>query len=92
MRAMFSRLTPFYLMSEDEAQDSDGFDAYPVEIDSEIVTLCENLRDIKRLMDEKFDEMPAPEELTQEEADYLAALLKMLELPTPPVEKSRYGF
>jgi len=76
MKAYFSRLTPFYLLSEEEAGDSAGFDSYPVEVTPDLLTLCENLRSVTVDMTAKFDDMPAPEERTQEEADYLSDLLK----------------
>lgn len=73
VKAYFSRLVPFYLLRERD--DSEGFDAYPVEVEGHILDLAEDLRSVANEMTRLFDNMPAPEERTQEEADFLSALL-----------------
>lgn len=72
--AKFSRIVPFYLLPDGDL-DSDGFDAYPVEVDQGVLDLAVELRELERRMQELFDEMPAPEEKTQDEANFLAAEL-----------------
>lgn len=68
MKAKFSRLVPFYILAEDEADDSIGFDAYPVDVEPRTVAVCQALRKVAKEMNELFDNMPAPEEAAQQEA------------------------
>jgi len=76
MKAKFSRRVPFFIMSDEEATDSEGFDAYPIEVDSRTVYIAQALRDVAGKMNAKFDNMPAPEEGAQEEAEYFEDLIK----------------
>lgn len=76
MKAYFSRLVPFYLIAPEDADDSIGFDAYPVDVDPRTVAVCQALRRLERQMDNVFDRMPAPEEKTQEEALIFEGLLE----------------
>lgn len=76
--AYFSRLVPFYLLSKEDVADSDGFDAYPVEVDP--VALA-NIRSVRRLvntMETLFDNNPAPEEVAQQEADELVSEVRRI--------------
>ena len=75
IKAFFSRLVPFYLVPVDDADDSVGFDAYPVEVDERTLATAVALRRISERMTEKFDNMPAPEEAAQEEADLFEELI-----------------
>jgi len=76
VQAYFSRVEPFYLLRE--VTDSEGFDAYPVEVPASALVKVEKIKAILRTMTELFDEMPAPEERTQEEADALVKLLRLI--------------
>jgi len=76
VKAFISRLTPFYILPADGAGDSIGFDSYPVEVDQRTVDLAVALRSLKGEMDLMFDNMPAPEERPQDEADFFAAALE----------------
>jgi hypothetical protein len=69
VKAYFSRVQPFYLLSKAECGDHEAFDAYPVEVDE--VTLA-NVRSIRRLMtamEEMFLEGGAPEDSAVTEAE-----------------------
>jgi len=76
MRAYFSRKKPFYLMSQNEVGDSDGFDAYPVVVEPDVLLLCQTMRNIVKAMEDAFNDMPAPEESAQKEADLLDELIR----------------
>jgi hypothetical protein len=78
MKALFSRRVPFYLIPMDQAQDSDGFDAYPVEVPQFALDMAVQLRVMASEMDAVFMDMPAPEECTQEEADAFVTMLREL--------------
>ena len=73
--AYISRKVPFYLLGLDEINDSNGFDAYPVEVPIDAVAKCQKLRATVSSMENSFFENSAPEEAAQEEADLLVALL-----------------
>jgi hypothetical protein len=75
MKAKFSRLVPFYLVSVEDANDSIGFDAYPVEVEPRTLATAIALRKIKTDMDAMFDTMPAPEEGAQQEAVFFEELI-----------------
>lgn len=76
MKAMFSRLTPFYLMSVNEAHDSEGFDAYPVDVPPEALLRAQHMRTIVREMQHMFENSPAPEEAVEAEAARFVELLE----------------
>ena len=78
VKAYFSRLVPFYFLGEDEVNDSNGFDAYPVEVED---TVLANVRSVRRLVvsaEELFADSPAPEEQPQLEADFVAAEVRRI--------------
>ena len=78
VKAYFSRVTPFYLIPVEDMTDHQGFDAYPVMVEADALIKAVLLREMSKTMTELFDNMPAPEEKTQDEADAFAALLAEL--------------
>jgi len=78
VQAYFSRLTPFYLIPANAMTDHEGFDAYPVFVSQDALDKAVALRAMSKQMTELFDDMPAPEERTQDEADAFATLLGLL--------------
>lgn len=75
VNALFSRLVPFYLLPTDEADDSLGFDAYPVEVDARTLAIAVALRSAAGEMNDFFDTQPAPEEAAQQSAAHFEELL-----------------
>lgn len=78
VKALWNRRVPFFLGTAEEFGDSDGFDAYPVEVEE---TTLKNVRDLRALlanMENMFDNMPAPEEAAQEEADNFSAGCRLI--------------
>jgi len=74
-KAFFSRKIPFGVLSVEESNDHISFDAYPVEVDTRVLRLASELRGVLENAQAMFDNMPAPEEAAQTEADYFAAQL-----------------
>ncbi len=72
MKAYFSRLTPFYLVTQEEMESELGFDAYPVEVDEVVLANVRSVRRLVQKMEEAFDINPAPEECAQLECDMFA--------------------
>ena len=75
-KAFFSRKVPFYLLGPEEVNDSNGFDAYPVDIPSADIDKCQQLRATVDYMENTFLNSPAPEESAQDEATLLSTLLE----------------
>lgn len=78
VKAYFSRKVPFYLLSESDVADSEGFDAYPVEVDP--VALA-NIRSVRRLvenMENTFKAGGAPEDTAQDNADELVSEVRRI--------------
>lgn len=78
IKAYFSRRVPFYLLSADEVSDTEGFDAYPVEVDPVVLA---NVRSVRRLvngMEALFERGSAPEEVAQVECDELASEVRRI--------------
>jgi hypothetical protein len=75
-KAFFSRYVPFYVMAPEEVTDSNGFDAYPVEVSEATLSFARNMREVVDSMEAAFMESPAPEEAAQTEADLLNDLLE----------------
>ena len=74
-KAYFSRKEPLYLLRPEEVTDSNGFDAYPVEVDEATLDLVTRIRTAVFRMEDLFNNNPAPEEVAQAEADALMDLL-----------------
>lgn len=71
IKAFFSRRVPLYLMGADEMGDSEGFDAYPVEVEDTVLANVRSMRRLIKSLEESF-EVSAPEESAQAEADLLS--------------------
>jgi len=69
VKAYFSRREPFYLLSANAINDSQGFDAYPVEVDPVALANITSVRNLIMKMEKGFMEGGAPEETAQAECD-----------------------
>jgi len=78
MKAYFSRVTPFYLIGQNEIGDHESFDAYPVDVDPQLLMVAQGLRGLVKTMERAFENNPAPEECAQAEADLLDEIVKEL--------------
>ncbi len=78
VKAYFSRKEPFHLMAKEEMSDSASFDAYPVEVDDDVLHTAQQLRRLLKDMDDQFLENPAPEDCAAEEALVFAAELQRI--------------
>ena len=78
IKAFFSRRIPFGLVPAEENFDTVGFDSYPVDTDERTLRLAAELRALAQVMQEMYDNMPAPEEAAQTEADYLKSNLESI--------------
>lgn len=76
--AYFSRIVPFYFIAPEDLGDSQGFDAYPVEVNEDILTFATRARALVAAMENKFETSPAPEEAAQEEALFATDLIEQL--------------
>lgn len=70
----FSRRARFFIV--DDMTTEDGFDAYPVEVDKNVLTRVKALKEVLDRMYDAFERNPAPEECAQQEADLLSELLE----------------
>ena len=77
-KAFFSRRLPFGLIPVEDNSDYVSFDSYPVEADPYVVRLAAELRSIIENAQAMYDNMPAPEEAAQSEADYFSAQLSSI--------------
>ena len=78
VKAYFSRRTPFYLLSAEEAKDDLGFDAYPVEVDEKVLANVRSVRRLVAMMGKMFEEGSAPEDCAQAECDVLAEQVRLI--------------
>ena len=78
VRAFFSRRVPMYLLGADEVKDSDGFDAYPVEVDPVALANVRSLRRLVLQMEDLFETGSTPEDGAQTEADELVAEVRRI--------------
>lgn len=78
MKAYFNRRVPFYLLSEQDLSDSNGFDSYPVEVDEKTLANVRALRRLVEGMEGKFETGGAPEEVAQEEAEVFEKGIRLI--------------
>jgi hypothetical protein len=69
VNAFFDRTAPLYITTEG------GFDAYPCEVDEEVVEFVEKIAAMKAYMDAEIDRLGAPEDTAQQLADLLSHLV-----------------
>ena len=69
-KAFFSRKVDMFLLPEDTHPDL-LFDAYPVEVEEDMLDVAVAYREVVAEMQELFDSNPAPEDSAQAEADAL---------------------
>jgi len=78
VKAYLNRLTPFWLLSAEEAVDNLGFDAYPVEVEDSTLKNAQDLRNLMIELEVMIIEAGAPEDTAQNLADLIETELRLI--------------